>query len=550
MPKPVHTLTGTDTHSLELRSLSYLWERAEQQLIVLVKSGRDSGIIRGKNVIRKQLAELAHLLAIFSGSSISADEVMADDRKLKAAVKSLRTWLDKKVYYFQASTERDISTAYRQYFALIEERELDLANALRWEQFHHKPAAIPWGRYPSGIEIHVRAGKGHNKRALLLFSWTNADGEACNLSKVFLPDGTQSLFDADARKIFFCAEHIEIRDGAGHILGRGRHQNITVTRDEMLAKLSEDPRKEDFIAFWDHQLETTKVNPSRSPTFDDSQKFTPRRPTDSHLRAKRVVQSDSDTVSSLDPSNTIGLRSGTSLGSVSPNTRATKSYKPLSKKASRNASPTKRSLRADPSAAQPSKLESGTNNIPSRFSSRKAAEPPSNVETAPITKTKLVPKAAHDGRPLIYNAGSVNEEIKTIKDSLPMRQADALWLLNEFLKAEYPHGGEVILASPVRFPAVDSVWTRLEKFCRTSKYRNHPYIDLMESWVELGKGVGEGRAKRAILSRQLTAAFNVLRKKVTSKQVFIRPQPDIKAKCTNVLTVSADVNPVVLGNDK
>ncbi|KAJ9602445.1 hypothetical protein H2200_012987 [Cladophialophora chaetospira] len=180
---------------------------------------------------------------------------------------------------------------------------------------------------------------------------------------------------------------------------------------------------------------------------------------------------------------------------------------------------------------------------------RKVLKPQFNPE---IKQTPA--SSTHDGRGFSYTGAKVDDAVEHIKQTLPMRKADLLWLIDEFLKCEYPNGEEIWIASPVRFPQFSLIWTRMKQFILRPQYKDHPFVPTLQEWIDFGYEVNTdqdkaGRGKKGGHTRCLTAAFRVLRTSVTDKQIFKRPQPHIKAKCIKVLTIARNVNPVILSED-
>lgn len=264
MIKPVHTLDGASPRSLELKSHVAKWYTARKQLVKLVLRGRACDVVKTRKITRDRLSSFSQLLSLFdqSNNSTVGGLPTRNHQDFNRAVDSMRKWIQRQVHVPMGTVEVDVSASYDKFVKLMEGKAPDLLRALRWEVYHTMTPAIPWGRYPHGMEVFVRSVQSL-QRAVMSFRWINRKGKTCSLGRLVLPPGTEIIFPSEIRRLFFFKQGISIRDGDGHTLGLAWNRDVTMDRFSLLEKLVNDPLKEDFMDFWDHQLADTR--PGKRP---------------------------------------------------------------------------------------------------------------------------------------------------------------------------------------------------------------------------------------------------------------------------------------------
>ncbi len=110
-----------------------------------------------------------------------------------------------------------IGTTHEMIIHLVQSRELQLLDALYWESFFGTPLVARWAKHPDGIEVWIRGSQMKRGTAMLRLIWLKANGKQCELKSVLLPNGTQSLYDTDARKLHSKSDGIVIADSAWSI---------------------------------------------------------------------------------------------------------------------------------------------------------------------------------------------------------------------------------------------------------------------------------------------------------------------------------------------
>jgi hypothetical protein len=89
--------------------------------------------------------------------------------------------------------------------------------------------------------------------------------------------------------------------------------------------------------------------------------------------------------------------------------------------------------------------------------------------------------------------------IPKIRDTLPAKPSDLLWLLEQFLVDEFPSGGELDPVSVSEHPTY-SVYAKLMNFASRPKYQHHPHNDTLKAMAHISEqGVDDRRVPWNIL---------------------------------------------------
>ena len=95
----------------------------------------------------------------------------------------------------------------------------------------------------------------------------------------------------------------------------------------------------------------------------------------------------------------------------------------------------------------------------------------------------VLPASLFTGRQQLFKIPYCNEKatipaIKKIQKLLPLRRGDLLWLLDQFLRDEFPAGGTLNCADPSVFSMVHSIWPKLIAFCSQQRYFQNPVFGI------------------------------------------------------------------------
>lgn len=132
------------------------------------------------------------------------------------------------------------------------------------------------------------------------------------------------------------------------------------------------------------------------------------------------------------------------------------------------------------------------------------------------SSTDTLPDSYYEGRQLMFkmsycNGSSASSAAHGLQMKLPLQRGDLLWLLDQFLQADFPQGGTLSCADPSVFHSADSVWPRISRFCKQSVFSLHPHADYLHT-VARRASEGTYTTMQAVVS--LHAALKVLRTSV------------------------------------
>jgi hypothetical protein len=96
--------------------------------------------------------------------------------------------------------------------------------------------------------------------------------------------------------------------------------------------------------------------------------------------------------------------------------------------------------------------------------------------------------------------------LSALRKTLPANPGDLLWLLDRFLEAHYPNGGDIDMASSSE--CTNSVYGKISAFCAQARYKHHPHIRTLKAFVDIAE---MGQTERAIAKNALEFAWKVLR---------------------------------------
>jgi hypothetical protein len=112
-----------------------------------------------------------------------------------------------------------------------------------------------------------------------------------------------------------------------------------------------------------------------------------------------------------------------------------------------------------------------------------------------------------------------------VRATLPANPGDLLWLIDEFLKQEFPEGGDIDLASGSDY--CQSVYHKISASCAKARYKHHPHLQTMKSLVST---VESGATERLIATNALSIAFEILREPYSKKTKTLVLKVDGKRK--------------------
>ena len=137
----------------------------------------------------------------------------------------------------------------------------------------------------------------------------------------------------------------------------------------------------------------------------------------------------------------------------------------------------------------------------------------------PITAASPFDSSYYQGRQLIYkmsycNGSSASAAASNLQKGFPLHRGDFLWLLDQYLRQEFPDGGIMNCADPSVFADIGSVWPSISRFCTVSTFSRHPSADYLHTVAERASQ-GTYSTMQAVVS--LNAALVVLRTSVVKK---------------------------------
>lgn len=141
----------------------------------------------------------------------------------------------------------------------------------------------------------------------------------------------------------------------------------------------------------------------------------------------------------------------------------------------------------------------------------------------PVGMTRPFEDSYYQGRQLIFkmpycNGSAAKAVARNFEKHFPIQRGDLLWLLDQFLLQKHPDGGRINCADPSVFPDAVSVWPELSRFCKTSKFSQHPFAEYLHT-VATHASDGTYGTMQAVVS--LKAALEFLRTDVV-KESFVK----------------------------
>ncbi|KAK5713409.1 hypothetical protein LTR17_017590 [Elasticomyces elasticus] len=144
--------------------------------------------------------------------------------------------------------------------------------------------------------------------------------------------------------------------------------------------------------------------------------------------------------------------------------------------------------------------------------------------------------------PLLIISNKNSKAFTEMNELLPHQPGDATWLMNEFLKEDFPNGGDVHLGSPLQFPNEDTVWDKLARFCARKKYRKHPHIRDLEA---LAGGARLGNIEKSFTNATMKVIVEHLRDvtktKVANSKVTEHVIKNLPRAEADVLVISSNI---------
>jgi hypothetical protein len=441
---------------LQIQTSSIRWQRAEEELLVLINCGRAKGEWYGPSG-----QERRRQVALISGLSIAYLKGTKSDKGLKRLLSDVP---EGKLYYHELTdvTERleDIPnllslfldratnpnrSGWEQDKAIVTKADSSLfewiqTSILDTKKFLHTPEELSehgrsalrqllYTKDPAlarqvrtearqvdlvlrdpnesldGKRVSIFAECVSRREAVLDLRCLFVKNKNDDVVKFFVPWACTPLHTNDHRFIFFIAEGIDIRNARGESLGTPPHRPCTLPLSTLVVQLKKNPLGEELLALWERET---------------------------------------------------GLKVDQALFS---------------------------------SANSTEKM------IPKDFFTGRAE--------ALLTPTRI---------------SNANRE-KALRDLIPYQPGDAMWLLDRFFSDQYPEldssTGTVDLGNPENWPESPTVWVKLETWLDKRLYYHHPHRISLKAMATTARDIKQGK----FMGQAMRAAVQIFFKDVHAKAV-------------------------------
>ena len=105
----------------------------------------------------------------------------------------------------------------------------------------------------------------------------------------------------------------------------------------------------------------------------------------------------------------------------------------------------------------------------------------------------------------------------------PLQCGDFMWLFNQFMLWAYPKGGSVFATSPVFWPDLVSIWSKITEFCLVTEFQMHPHLDSLRTLAENRRLAAVERGYAAVSLRSALEVVRVVKDVKTLKTTGDNP---------------------------